>query len=188
MLQLARNEDDGSLTIDEIARGEGITPHYAGKLLRILMKGGLVLALLLASVRADAHHSYAAEFDRDSPQTIEGEVVEVWFDPGVATYGELVARALIAPPFIPLFPQIRYRTTEAAEKVAQLHLPLRSTIMVTDLRTAEMIKYASNAFLATKISFINEIANVCEALGADVTEVAAGSGAASVAASSRPGG
>ncbi|MGC9400120.1 MAG: UDP-glucose dehydrogenase family protein [Anaerolineae bacterium] len=65
---------------------------------------------------------------------------------------------------------------EAAEKVAQLHLPLRSTIMITDLRTAEMIKYASNAFLATKISFINEMANICEALGADVKEVAAGMG------------
>ena len=65
---------------------------------------------------------------------------------------------------------------EAAEKVAQLHLPLRSSIMITDLRTAEMIKYASNAFLATKISFINEIANVCEALGADVKEVAYGMG------------
>jgi len=44
--------------------------------------------------------------------------------------------------------------------------------MITDLRTAEMIKYASNAFLATKISFINEIANICEELGADVKEVA----------------
>jgi UDPglucose 6-dehydrogenase len=65
---------------------------------------------------------------------------------------------------------------EAADKVAQLHLPLRAPIVVTDLRTAEMIKYASNAFLATKISFINEIANVCEALGADVEEVAAGMG------------
>ncbi|MDF1513904.1 MAG: nucleotide sugar dehydrogenase, partial [Anaerolineae bacterium] len=65
---------------------------------------------------------------------------------------------------------------DAAEKVAQLHLPLRSTIMITDLRTAEMIKYASNAFLAAKISFINEIANVCEALGADVKEVAYGMG------------
>ncbi len=65
---------------------------------------------------------------------------------------------------------------DAAAKVAQLHLPLRSTIMITDLRTAEMIKYASNAFLATKISFINEIANICEALGADVKEVAAGMG------------
>ncbi len=65
---------------------------------------------------------------------------------------------------------------DAAEKVAQLHLPLRAPIVITDLRTAEMIKYASNAFLATKISFINEIANICEALGADVKEVAIGMG------------
>jgi UDPglucose 6-dehydrogenase len=65
---------------------------------------------------------------------------------------------------------------DAAEKVAQLHLPLRAPIIITDLRTAEMIKYASNAFLATKISFINEIANICEALGADVKEVAVGMG------------
>ena len=65
---------------------------------------------------------------------------------------------------------------EAADKVAQLHLPLRSPIVITDLRTAEMIKYASNAFLATKISFINEIADICESLGADVKEVAAGMG------------
>ena len=64
----------------------------------------------------------------------------------------------------------------AAEKVAQLHLPLRAPIVITDLRTAEMIKYASNAFLATKISFINEIANICEALGADIKEVATGMG------------
>jgi len=65
---------------------------------------------------------------------------------------------------------------EAANKVAQLHLPLRAPIVITDLRTAEMIKYASNAFLATKISFINEIAEICEAYGADVKEVAAGMG------------
>ena len=65
---------------------------------------------------------------------------------------------------------------EAAEKVAQLHLPLRAPIVITDLRTAEMIKYASNAFLATRISFINEIATICEKLGADVKEVAAGMG------------
>jgi len=65
---------------------------------------------------------------------------------------------------------------DAAEKVAQLHLPLRAPIVITDLRTAEMIKYASNAFLATKISFVNEIANICEALGADIKEVAVGMG------------
>ncbi len=65
---------------------------------------------------------------------------------------------------------------DAAQKVAQLYITLRAPIVVTDIRTAEMIKYASNAFLATKISFINEIANICEALGADVKEVAAGMG------------
>lgn len=64
----------------------------------------------------------------------------------------------------------------AAQKVASLYEALRSPIMITDLRTAEMIKYASNAFLATKISFINEIANICESLGADVKEVARGMG------------
>ncbi|MEO8355602.1 MAG: UDP-glucose/GDP-mannose dehydrogenase family protein [Chloroflexota bacterium] len=65
---------------------------------------------------------------------------------------------------------------DAADKVAQLHLPLRAPIVITDLRTAEMIKYASNAFLAAKISFINELADLCELVGADVKEVAAGMG------------
>jgi UDPglucose 6-dehydrogenase len=65
---------------------------------------------------------------------------------------------------------------DAADKVAQLHLPLRAPIVITDLRTAEMIKYASNAFLAAKISFINELADLCEIVGADVKEVAAGMG------------
>jgi UDPglucose 6-dehydrogenase len=65
---------------------------------------------------------------------------------------------------------------DAAAQVAQLYLSLRAPIMITDLRTAEMIKYASNAFLATRISFINEISSICEALGADVKEVAVGMG------------
>ncbi len=65
----------------------------------------------------------------------------------------------------------------AADDVATLHEPLEAPIIITDLRTAEMIKYASNAFLATRISFINEIAQICEKLGADVKEVARGMGA-----------
>jgi UDPglucose 6-dehydrogenase len=64
----------------------------------------------------------------------------------------------------------------AADQVAQLYLPLRAPIMITDIYTAEMIKYASNAFLATKISFINEMARICDLLGADITEVAEGMG------------
>ena len=65
---------------------------------------------------------------------------------------------------------------EAAQRVAELYEPLDAPIQITDVRTAEMIKYASNAFLATKISFINEMAAICEALGADVHQVAAGMG------------
>ncbi len=65
---------------------------------------------------------------------------------------------------------------KAANQVAELYQPLRCTTIITDVRTAEMIKYASNAFLATRISFINEIGNICEELGADVREVALGMG------------
>src|SRR6266700_1562660 len=65
---------------------------------------------------------------------------------------------------------------QAAQNVATLYLPLRAPIVITDIYTAEMIKYASNAFLGTKISFINEIAQICERLGADVKEVAVGMG------------
>lgn len=64
----------------------------------------------------------------------------------------------------------------AVDRMAQLHAPLETTVVRTDVATAEMIKVASNAFLATKISFINEIANVCEETGADVTKVADGMG------------
>ncbi len=64
----------------------------------------------------------------------------------------------------------------AAERVAALYGTLDCPVLITDIRTAEMIKYASNAFLATRISFVNEIATVCERLGADIKEVARGMG------------
>jgi UDPglucose 6-dehydrogenase len=65
---------------------------------------------------------------------------------------------------------------EYAERVIALYAPLEAPVVSTDVASAEMIKLASNAFLATKISFINEIANVSEELGADVQEVAYGMG------------
>ncbi len=64
----------------------------------------------------------------------------------------------------------------AADRLEALYRPLNAPIMRTTVPSAEMIKYASNAFLATKISFINEIANVCEEVGADVSVVAQGMG------------
>ena len=67
-------------------------------------------------------------------------------------------------------------SSEFARRVAALYEPLDAPVVMTDVASAEMIKLASNAFLATKISFINEIANVSEELGADVNEVARGMG------------
>jgi UDPglucose 6-dehydrogenase len=67
-------------------------------------------------------------------------------------------------------------TPQVANSVADLYRPMNAPVMITDLYTAEMIKYASNAFLATKISFINEIARICELLNADVGLVADGMG------------
>ena len=64
----------------------------------------------------------------------------------------------------------------AGDAVVDLYAPLGAPLVRTDIASAEMVKLASNAFLATKISFINEIANVCEQTGADVIEVARGMG------------
>jgi UDPglucose 6-dehydrogenase len=64
----------------------------------------------------------------------------------------------------------------AGGAVVELYAPLQAPLVRTDVASAEMIKLAANAFLATKISFINEIANVCEETGADVVEVARGMG------------
>lgn len=63
---------------------------------------------------------------------------------------------------------------ESAETVKQMHEGINAPFLVTDVTSAEMIKYASNAFLATRISFINEIASLCDAVGASIDEVSQG--------------
>jgi UDPglucose 6-dehydrogenase len=65
---------------------------------------------------------------------------------------------------------------EAAEAVKKLYSPLNCEVLVTDAKSSELIKYASNTFLAVKISFINEIANLCEKVGADIAAVSRGMG------------
>ena len=68
-------------------------------------------------------------------------------------------------------------TNERSERLLrEIYAPLDRPVLVTDLTTAEMIKHASNAFLALKISFINAVANICERVGADVRQVADGMG------------
>ena len=66
--------------------------------------------------------------------------------------------------------------SRAADKLRLMYSGIEAPVLVTDITSAEMIKYASNAFLATKISFINEIANICETVGADIDDVARGMG------------
>jgi len=63
-----------------------------------------------------------------------------------------------------------------AMKILELYAPLERPMIITDVASAEMIKYASNAFLAMKISFANSIANICEEVGADVIQVVKGMG------------
>jgi len=66
--------------------------------------------------------------------------------------------------------------SKASNVITELYRPLNAHIIFTTIKSAELIKYASNSFLATKISFINEIANICERVGSDVVEVAYGMG------------
>ena len=68
------------------------------------------------------------------------------------------------------------QSERAAGLLTELYRPLGAPLIVTDSSTAEMIKYAANAFLATKISYINAISNICDAVGADVKDVALGIG------------
>lgn len=68
------------------------------------------------------------------------------------------------------------KTKKARQKMKELYSPLNAKILFTDIESAELIKYGSNAFLATKISFINELSRLCDRVGADVKKVAEGIG------------
>ncbi len=68
------------------------------------------------------------------------------------------------------------KSRRAADILTELYKPLKAPIVVTDIKSAEIIKHASNSFLATKISFINSVANICDRVGADVVDVARGMG------------
>ncbi|MGR3650508.1 MAG: UDP-glucose dehydrogenase family protein [Roseovarius sp.] len=105
--------------------------------------------------------SPAAEFDvASNPEFLrEGAAIEDFMKPDRVVVG--------------------VQSTRAQEVMADVYRPLflrEFPIVYTDLESAEMIKYAANAFLATKVSFVNEIAALCERVGADVKEVARGIG------------
>jgi UDPglucose 6-dehydrogenase len=96
---------------------------------------------------------------------------------GVASNPEFLREGTAVRDFLePNRVVIGCQDTGVAVRVSELYRSLRAPILVTDAASAELIKYASNAFLAAKVSFINEIANLCEAVSADVREVALGIG------------
>lgn len=104
-------------------------------------------------------------------ETSKGVRFEVVSNPEFLRQGSAIKDTMQAERII-----IGSENKEAAGKIQEMYSPLDVPIILTSIRSAEMIKYASNAFLATKISFINEIANLCEALEADVEDVARGMG------------
>lgn len=106
----------------------------------------------------EQHRTAAIDFDVVSnPEFLrEGSAVQDSFEPD---------RIVIGAP-----------NKKVALKLLELYASLERPMLITDLYSAEIIKYASNAFLATKISFINAVAQLCEKVGADVTVVAKGMG------------
>jgi len=112
--------------------------------------GQRIMALIEKGGRNDILCASNPEFLR------EGQAIEDWFE------GDRIVIGV---------------NDERAEAIMrELYADLDMPLVVTDVTSAEMIKYTANAFLATKISFINEIANVCEAVGADILDVAKGAG------------
>lgn len=116
------------------------------------------------------HPEIATDFDVVSnPEFLrEGSAVYDTFNPDRIVLGSNSPRAIamMKELYTPIIER-RFAEDPSAEPVP---------VLVTDLSSAEMVKYASNAFLATKISFINEVANICDRVGADVTQVAQGIG------------
>jgi len=108
-------------------------------------------------VRQTIKKYYKGDFDVVSnPEFLrEGSAIDDWIHPDRVVLGDVAGR-------------------KAAQKVAKLYEVLGAPILITNIETAEMIKYASNSFLATQISFINTLSNICEKVGANVDEVSKG--------------
>jgi UDPglucose 6-dehydrogenase len=110
-------------------------------------------------------------------QRILEEAGAALHDVGVASNPEFLREGTAVHDFLqPDRVVIGCTDADVAVRVSGLYKGLQAPVLVTDPSSAEMVKYASNAFLATKISFINAIANLCEAVDADVREVALGMG------------
>ena len=146
-------------------------PIGSGDWVRMLVLDGVAdRQQALVSTGGGAPSEITADFDVVSnPEFLrEGSAIHDTFNPDRIVLGGNSQRAvgMMRELYAPIV------SREFAEDKLQPTVP----VVVTDLSSAEMVKYASNAFLATKISFINEVANICDRVGADVTQVAKGIG------------
>lgn len=121
-----------------------------------------------STVPVGTNHYIKQKLMKQLPNTIKVEVVSnpEFLREGSAVYDIFHGDRIV----------IGSECEQASEVIKKVNEPFGIPIYETDICSAEMIKYASNAFLATKISFINEIANICEKVGADIEEVAVGMG------------
>jgi UDPglucose 6-dehydrogenase len=129
----------------------GTTPVIVNKSTSPIGTGDTIYGLLAAALRA---HDVTPHVVSNPEFLRQGHAVEDFFNPDRIVVGA--------------------RSREDAEAVAGLFEGLDAPIVVTDVRTAEMIKYVANSFLATKISFINEIARLCETLNINIDDVVDG--------------
>jgi len=145
---------DGAADLSYVEQAASqIGPHLAPGAVVIAkstVPPGAELAVEACLGRPDVHVVCNPEFLR------EGQAVSDWLRPDRVVVGSL--------------------HPEAAQRVADVYRPLGAPVIVTDPTSASTIKYAANAFLALKVSFVNAVANVCEALGADAKDVLAGMG------------
>jgi UDPglucose 6-dehydrogenase len=149
-------------------------PIGSGDWVRMLVLDGIAerqkTLVTAGGASNDKLPEYASEFDVVSnPEFLrEGSAVHDTFNPDRIVLGgnSQKAVALMQQLYAPIVER-KYAEDQSLPPVP---------ILATDLSSAEMIKYAANAFLATKISFINEVANICDRVGADVTQVAKGIG------------
>lgn len=139
----------------------------------------------VARTIAEHMHSYKVIVDKSTVPVQTGEKVaetimenipkEVEFD--VVSNPEFLREgSAVHDTFNPDRIVIGTCSQKAANIMKELYKPLKAPVIVTDIRSAEIIKHASNSFLATKISFINSVANICERAGADIESVAEGMG------------
>ncbi len=165
--------------VEAVARGIGANLKHGYKVIvnksTVPIGSGDWVRMLVLDGMAENGNTKQAEFDIVSnPEFLrEGNAVYDTFNPDRIVLGSNSDRALniMRELYIDIINR-KFATDSSASPASSVPVP----IVVTDLNSAEMIKYAANAFLAVKISFINEVANVCDRVGADVIEVSRGIG------------